>query len=195
MFKNWGDRWHQVPKSFKIFFYRALGLLIIWKIIYLGFLVPIGIPDVALTRSVGVEASNVLNFLTNANNFSSYSRVVKYTSEASVSFVTQQAIFFKGINIVSIENGCNGLELCVLYIGFIISLPAKIGRKLFFTFLGVIVIYLINIIRCAGIAWLYIYYPKHADFTHHYVFVFFVYAFIIGLWLVYTKKLTVYAKA
>ncbi len=193
MLTSFLNRWNQVPKPFKIFFFRALILLVFWKTIYLAFLLPMGVPDTALTKSIGVQTSNTLNVFTNTKDFSSNSKVVTYSTASGVQSKTQQAIYYHGYNIVSIEDACNGLELGVLYIGFLLALPAKINRKITFTLVGILVIYLVNVLRCVGITLVCIYYPKHADFTHHYIFTFVVYAFIIWLWLIYTKKLTSYA--
>jgi len=41
------------------------------------------------------------------------------------------------------------------------------------------------------VAYTIIYNPKYADFAHHYVFTFIVYALIIVLWLILVKKLKI----
>jgi exosortase/archaeosortase family protein len=90
----------------------------------------------------------------------------------------------------SVEDACNALELFVLYISFIWILPSTLKRKIWYTVLGVISIFVINVARCAGITYLIIFYPQYSEFAHHYIFAFVVYAFIIALWLAYSNKVT-----
>ncbi len=195
MFNRYLNKWHQIPSSFKTFFFRALTLFVIWKSIYLLFLMPIRVMDAPLTQSIGIGTAKTLNWVTNSVSFTSHSVVLKDQTETGIKLRTQQAVYYHQNNIVSIEDACNGLELCVLYIGFILCLPSTTSRKVIFSVVGIIIIYLVNIWRCAGLTLVYLYYPQNADFTHHYVFTFVVYAFIIWLWLLYTKKLTIYAES
>ena len=99
-------------------------------------------------------------------------------------------IYFHNDEVVAIEDTCNALELIVLYIGFIIALPARLRRKVTFILGGIIFIYIINVLRCAVVTYAILYYPSHADFAHHYVFTFAVYGAIIALWLVFANKLS-----
>lgn len=110
-------------------------------------------------------------------------------SDSGPSAAPLENIYIHDWNVVSIEDGCNGLELMVLYIGFIVCMPATLKRKVIFGIIGPLLIYVVNVLRCAGVAYIIIYYPKFADFAHHYVFTFVVYGFIIGMWLIFSKKL------
>ena len=188
------NQWRQVPQSFKIFFSRVIILSVIWKIAYLCFLLPYRIIDAPLTRSIGIQTANTLNWFSHSNSYTSNSILLNVNTALGVEMKPVQAIYYHNRNIVSIEDGCNGLELCLLYFGFIWCLPALPMRKLIFTVAGSFLIYCINVLRCAFLTMIYIFYPKYGDFAHHYLFTFAVYAFIILLWLLYSKKLTSYAK-
>jgi exosortase family protein XrtF len=183
------NKWNNVPTAVKQFVLRAVIILVAWKILYLVFLLPTRVLDKPLSYSVAVNATWVLNKYTHSADYTSKSETGNEPTDNGLTNMPLDNIYFHQTNIVSIEDGCNGLELFILYAGFIICMPALIRRKLIFIIGGIALIYWVNIIRCAWVAYIIIYYPQHADFAHHYVFTFIVYGFIIGLWLIFSKKL------
>ncbi len=87
-----------------------------------------------------------------------------------------------------VADACNGLELIVLHIGFLLCFPAVAARKWRFALWGILLICLMNIIRCGVLVLIYVHYRKMLDFSHHFVFTFIVYLAVFLLWFVYTKK-------
>lgn len=183
------NKWNNVPKAVKAFIFKALIILLVWKIVYLAFLLPTRLIDKPLTYSVGTATAWLLNVTTHSGDYSTQSVVANVATDAGLTPMPLQKVYFHGHDIVAIEDTCNALELFVLYAGFIICMPAKNLRKVLFIVGGILAIYMVNVLRCAGVAYLIIYDPKYADFAHHYVFTFIVYGFIIALWLIFSKKL------
>lgn len=184
------EKWKQIPKSVKIFLFKAIALLIIWKTVYLVFLLPTRVIDAPATYSVGVATAKALNFLSSSQQYTSKKEIVDLPSEFGIIAVNQQAIYLNNKKIVAIEDACNGIELFALYAGFILCLPALWVRKFSFIIMGLFAIYLVNIFRCAVITWVLLNHPSFFSFAHHYLFTFLVYIFIIWFWLLFTKKLT-----
>jgi len=182
--------WNKVPVAVKKFIFKAFAILVIWKVLYLAFLLPNRILDKPLTYSVGVATTWLLNTYTGSSDYSTRSEISNVATDQGYTPMPLQKIFFHQNNVVSIEDGCNALELFVLYTGFIICMPAKILRKTLFIIGGIIAIYITNVIRCAGVAYIILYHPRYANFAHHYVFTFVVYGLIIALWLIFSKKLS-----
>ena len=182
--------WNKVPVAVKRFIFKAFAILLIWKVLYLVFLLPTRLLDKPLTYSVGTATTWLLNTYTRSSDYSTRSEVSNVATDQGYTPMPLQKIFFHQNNIVSIEDGCNALELFVLYAGFIICMPAKILRKILFIVGGIIAIYITNVIRCAGVAYIILYHPRYADFAHHYVFTFVVYGLIITLWLIFSRKLS-----
>ena len=89
---------------------------------------------------------------------------------------------------MSIARQCNGLELIVLYLGFIICLPSSAKRMLIYSIVGIVVIYILNIIRAALLAVMYAESHSMTDFAHHYVFKIAIYAVVFYGWVLYMKK-------
>ncbi len=183
------DKWNKVPVAVKKFILRAVIILVAWKILYLVFLLPSRVVDKPLSHAVAGGAAWTLNKFTHSTNYSDKSEDGKVITDYGLTTMPLDNIYFRDDNVVSIEDPCNGLELFVLYAGFIICMPALIQRKVIFIVGGILLIHVINVLRCAGITYVTLYYPGNADFAHHYVFTFIVYAFIMGLWLIFSKKL------
>jgi exosortase/archaeosortase family protein len=191
MFASALSKWNQVPQAVKVFLLKAAIILVVWKVLYLAFLAPARTLDDPLTYSVGVLTAGALNLYTHSNDYASKGEVRSYKTGTGITgYIVEQAISFRNKAIVYIEDACNGLELFVLYLSFILILPAATRYKVLYCVLGVLAIYAVNVFRCALVAYMQIYYPAHVDFAHHYIFAFIVYAFIIGLWLAYSNKVT-----
>ena len=188
--KAYLSKWNEVPQAVKSFLLKALVILVVWKIVYLGFLSPARLLDQPLTASVGKLSAVALNLFTRSADYTSKPDVRDFVNGNESGRVVMQDIVFKGRAVGAVEDACNALELFVLYVSFIWILPSSLKRRIAYTVIGVAAIYIVNVARCAGITYMLIYYPQHADFAHHYIFAFIVYAFIIVLWLMYSNKVS-----
>jgi len=92
-----------------------------------------------------------------------------------------------GTSGVVIGNPCDGLSLFILYAAFLIVFNGKWHFKLIFSFVGIVVIHLLNVLRVMSLAMIVKYYPASLDFHHSYTFTLFVYSFIFLLWMLRIK--------
>ena len=155
---------------------------------YLFILLPGRVLDGPLTYGVGKGTIGTLNFITHSNDFSAEKGVIEHRENGGIRIEPIMQIDVQNRRTLSIADVCNGLELIVLYLGFIICFPAGSSRKLVFAGIGIILIYICNVLRCSSLVLIYLHYPAFLYFSHHYVFTFLVYAFIFCLWYVFTKK-------
>lgn len=161
---------NNIPVNVRKFLLRAIILVVCWELLYNLLLKPTGIPDDQLTRLVQWGSMHVLSIF--------YTDISSYES----------AIIINGEKAVSIARQCNGLELIVLYIGFIVCLPSTWKKMLAFGIIGTIVIYILNILRTAGLAAMYAHQHSMTDFAHHYLFKIVIYAVVFAGWVLYMKK-------
>lgn len=161
---------NSIPENVRPFIIRAAILIAAWELLYNFILKPSGIPDDQLTRIVQVGAMKLLSFF--------------YTDIGE----DDNVIILNGSRAVSIARQCNGLELIVLYLGFIFCLPTNPKRMILFGVIGVLVIYILNIIRTAVLAVMYDVNHSMTDFAHHYVFKIIIYAVVFLGWVLYMKK-------
>lgn len=159
-----------LPQSAKPFVIRALILFIGWKLLYHLLLERIGIPDEQLTVAVQIGTIKLL------------------TPFFDTVTPIDTSIIINGVRSVNIAPECNGLELIVLYVGFILCLPSSWKKMLAYIFIGSAVIYLLNLVRTALLAVMY--YQSHSmtEFAHHYAFKIIIYAVVFVGWLLYVRK-------
>ena len=170
-------KFYIIPKPIRAFLLRVIVVFIVWKVLYHTLLLPTQIPDAWLTHISAKGASILTSWL--------------YPSTAitvvQVADIAEQ-LFVNGKRTIGIAHNCNALELYVLYIGYIICRPAPIKKRLIYIILGIVIIYLLNIIRIAGLGWLYLEHPRMVDFAHKYAFKAVVYFTIYLLWNEYSKQ-------
>lgn len=177
-----------VPRSAVNFLIKALILFVVWKAAYFYILLPKRVLDDPLTQSVGMATKGVLNLFSASPHYTAIKTIEKVHGDKGVLSFSVVDIYRDGKMALSIWDPCNALEVMVLYAGFIICFPATLRRKLIFIPVGLILIYLLNIIRCASLVLIAIYYNAYLNFSHHFLFTFVVYAFIFLLWYFFTKN-------
>ena len=151
-----------------------------WKLAYHLLLFPIRFPDKALTGLTAQSTAFVYGIASGANV------EVKEGPKVRNTFFT--TLYINDRKAIGIADSCNGLELYVLYIGFLLCIPEKPSRKLLFITVGVLGIFVLNAFRCAGIAWLNLHYVSLVDFAHHYFFKMIIYALIFYTWVSFSRK-------
>ena len=178
------EKWKQIPGPVKSFLWKAMVLFIVWKALYLSILIPDRVLDKPITDAVGVSTARTLNFFSRPSDYSVRPGVnVKKDGEREDVMILSRG----HERVLSIADACNGLEVMVLYAGLILCLPSGKSRKALFILVGMVLIEVLNVIRCAGLALVYQYHPEYLDFSHHYLFTFVVYAFIFWLWYLFSK--------
>lgn len=159
-----------IPVNIRPFLLRAAIAIVAWEMLYNFILRPTGVPDDQLTAVVQWGAMKLLAWF--------------YTDVSAFNNI----IVLNGHRAVSIARQCNGLELIVLYLGFIICLPTNAKRMISYGIIGTIVIYILNIIRTAILAVMYVQSHSLSDFAHHYAFKIVIYAVVFLGWVLYMKK-------
>ncbi len=161
------------------FLLKLFGLVILWEIIYIYILKPLRIPDAFLTHILTASVTTCINVF-----FKLSSPVTWIVDNVHLADHIQQY----GKTILSIFDDCNGLDLYLIYLVFLILLPFSAKRKLKFSLIGIISIFIGNIIRCIGLYWIYVHYRGMFEFNHHYVFTIMMYLIILVCWIFFTRK-------
>lgn len=97
-------------------------------------------------------------------------------------------IVHNGEGILSVFEGCNGINVVIVYLSFILSFRAINQRTIWFAVLGIIIIHLSNLLR---IIMLYIVssaYQQFQYFVHKYLFTGFIYGIVLLLWILWIRK-------
>lgn len=100
-----------------------------------------------------------------------------------------QLIYSNKNPVLLIADGCNGLELYALFIGFIVAIPiGSFLKKTSFIILGTATLFFINVLRCVGLIELQMGLNKYFDFYHHFLFKLIMYSAIFYGWILYVNS-------
>lgn len=182
----------QFPPQVRIFLLRGLVLFGIWKFVYLFFWAQPRTLDGPLTNTVGSQSVWILNQVYQTNGFKATPVVAVTRMEGDYQIAKVSKIDKDGKHLLNIADDCNGLELFILYIGFILSMPASVKRKVIYLIGGVFIIHLVNLLRCVGLSALLMHWDRYFDLAHHYIFKIMVYSTIFVLWVRFSNNLSVF---
>jgi exosortase/archaeosortase family protein len=169
-----------LPVSIRSFLLKAIFIFIGWKLLYVFLLQPLRIPDAQLTDITAYSTQFVYTTFNNAPAVS-IQQELKEKQNLSVIYINDK----RGIGIA---DSCNGLELYVLYLGYLLCIPTN--RKRFFSFaiIGVGGIFVLNILRCYGLCIMALSHSSYTNFAHHYLFKIIIYTAIFLIWVQYSKN-------
>ena len=149
-------------------FLKASCFYIVWQILYDLYLLPDGRLDEFLALSVISNAKFLLTIL----GWKIYS--------------LDRLIYIDGYRSVEVLNDCNALSLMILYSGFIVSFGGTIYNKLKFLFIGVLTIYLLNVVRIMSFSIATVYFQQYWNLFHEFSPFLFFYPMVLFLWYRWT---------
>lgn len=91
---------------------------------------------------------------------------------------------------VRIVWSCTGLKQAFIFTCLIGLYKGEFFKKLWFIPLGLLVVYLINIIRITSISALVKFFPNQFELMHEYIFKYLFYVALFGLWVLWDEKIT-----
>lgn len=169
-----------IPSQVRSFLMKAFFLFVLWKLAYHLFLFNARVPDKQLTNLTAKFTAYLYQHI--------LQEPMVFTREVSNGLYPKTVLYVNNYRAIGIADGCNGLELFVLYLGFIACFATNFRRQIRFGLAGICTIFLLNGFRCLGLAYLFVHHYSYADFAHHYVFKSVIYLVILALWILYSKK-------
>jgi exosortase/archaeosortase family protein len=183
------DGFNEMPSQLRKFLKRAILIFILWELIYLFLLLPNRIIDKPLTNFTANLTCKLLNSYY-PNDLLTYSEQTKqvWLDATTTAYITN--IMMNNKKLIGIADGCNGFSLFILFIGFIIAYPNKrLNIKFSVSFLGIIIIFFANILRCFALGLIQKNIPNFVFFAHHYLFNIITYSIVFGIWIYYVRLL------
>jgi exosortase/archaeosortase family protein len=171
-----------IPTEISIFLVRALVIFICWKALYHFVLYPSRFPDEYITDATARIVTWVYN------GFLDGGKDVVFVP-GSADGIRRTTVLFNGTPRINIADSCNALELHVIYIAFLFCLRTTLKRQLKYLAIGVVTIFILNVLRCLALLWLSDNHIQFFHFAHHYLFYLIVYSYIFYLWYLYSKKI------
>ncbi|MBC7651751.1 MAG: hypothetical protein H7101_08380 [Deinococcales bacterium] len=177
--------WQEIPASVRKFLITSIILFTIWKVCYHLYLKPTRLIDIPLTVQTANNTQQLLQAIYPNFNFTNEQRLPKEKIDFFGVYIMKDSK-----KIIGIFDPCNALEVFVIYIGLIICLPSNFKRMALYIVLGIVGLYILNILRCTFLGILNINRSVYVDFAHHYLFTMVVYIGIFLGWASYIKQST-----
>lgn len=108
--------------------------------------------------------------------------------ELSITFLVNSKIVSK------IIEGCTSISIMILFLAFIIAFTGTIKNTIWFSVVGLILIYAANIFRIVFMTLAVYHYPKLSDMLHDFVFPGIIYGMVFLLWIVWVRKYAIISK-
>jgi exosortase family protein XrtF len=168
------------PKKNKMLrFVLIFGLsMIFWFIAYELYLKQLSIPDKYLTKALSQHVCMITEWT---------GKTCSYTDANKPG---ETYIFIEPLlrQTIRIGNSCNGLEIYIIFVLFIIAYPGRWQYKFPYIFGGLTIIYSINVLRTYWLTMMAYYKYPHYDIFHRYVFIVLVYGLVFSLWMIWANK-------
>lgn len=92
--------------------------------------------------------------------------------------------------IIEVFEGCNGVNVMVVFISFLIAFRGPGKATIIYLLLGLGVIYLLNLLRVMGLYWVALYYPMSLYYFHKFFFTGALYAVVFLIWYFWVKRVS-----
>lgn len=159
-----------IDKNLLIIFAKAMFLYALWYFVYELWLVPGGKFDPWMNESVAYGGWLFVRAL-------GYDGCIDGTD-----------ICVNIVSTVKVNTGCNGFEIYCIFAGFIIIFGGKFWNTFIYIFIGVIILYISNILR-VGLLAIDHYKRLHLfTFNHKFTYVVIIYSIVFVLWYVWIIK-------
>lgn len=96
-------------------------------------------------------------------------------------------LFFGSKHLLNVGHECNALEVFVIFTGFVVCFPSSLKSKVLFIPMGILIIYMLNILRILLLTLMAHYTPEYIDFNHKYTFNIIIHGVVFFLWHYWSK--------
>ena len=103
-------------------------------------------------------------------------------------------VILNGVYLADIIEGCNAVSVMILFVSFVAAFSGKLKETTLFIILGVLSIYVLNVIRIAFLTVLLFYFPKQNHLLHGVIFPLIIYGYVFILWIFWINRFSKYAK-
>lgn len=159
---------------------RFLGVFlvsyIVLSLVYGLWIESLGDTPDAMTREVSREVVDIL-------------RTIGYNATLEQNPSGPTMFLFNGTQkVLNVFEGCNGLNVMIVFVSFVLAFGGVPKRMLLFIVMGFMVIHLANLARILWLFWLSAVDAKLFYYFHKYVFTAVIYVIVFGLWWLWVTR-------
>lgn len=166
-------------KEFKptlVFLGKFIGFYVIVNLLYGLFITSYGKAPDPITQFVTAQCSWILS----AAGWPSYA--LDHATKATTLIVYEEHAR------IAVYEGCNGINVMVIFIGFLLAFGPYIRAMAWFIPAGLLTIHIGNLARIILLFWVAVYSPDHLYLLHKYFFTAIIYVVVFLLWIVWVRK-------
>ena len=160
-----------------LFLVKFIVLYLIGNIvygIYITYFYPY--PD-PITSLVTEQSSSILN-------------VLGYNTDTSIQTGKPNVLVsLSGRSVIAVFEGCNGLNVMIIFVAFILAFGPLTKKILWFLTAGLIVIHIANLFRVIVLFFIALSNPDYLYFLHKYFFTAFLYLIVFVFWYFWVSKM------
>jgi exosortase family protein XrtF len=93
-------------------------------------------------------------------------------------------------SVLSVYEGCNSINVMIVFVSFISAFGGKVKRMAWFIPLGLVLIYAANLARVTGLFFIAEYWQEYFYYVHKYAFTAFIYLIVFILWWWWIEKIS-----
>lgn len=160
-----------------IFLIKFFGIYLVGNLIYGAWITDWHPQPDPLTHLVTEQSASVIRVLGHAVE------VHDYPDKPTTYIQLRQS------SIISVYEGCNGLNVAIVFLAFLLAFGPYTKAMIWFAPLGLLVIHVANLARIILLFMVSLHEPDYLYFTHKYLFTAFIYLFVFLLWIWWVAKL------
>jgi len=134
-----------------------------------------------------VQIQSLYNYLTNLAYENSVC-LLRIMTDNNIKTNSSSRTIWYGSGSIYISSGCSGLKQFLQWIVLILIFPGPYRHKLWFMPVGLLLLYIFNVLRIIGLTFVHNYSPSYWNFFHLYFFRFLFYGIIFVLWVIWVEK-------
>jgi exosortase family protein XrtF len=91
--------------------------------------------------------------------------------------------------VLNIYEGCNGINVFIVFSAFIIAFHGDTKKSLWFVPLGIFILHVSNLLRIIFLYWTAVNFHRYFYYVHKYIFTGIIYAVVFALWIIWVYQL------
>jgi exosortase family protein XrtF len=156
---------------------KFLGIYILGNVLYGLYIASYQPSPDPLTREVTQQSSWCLNAA------GELTTVRDHAERASIAIVRKDDV------VISVFEGCNGLNVMIIFVAFVVAFGGPRNTMLWFIPLGLVIIHLVNLLRVGLLYVTALHFQSYFYYVHKYFFTAILYVIIFILWAIWVLRI------
>lgn len=91
--------------------------------------------------------------------------------------------------VVNVFEGCNGINVMIVFIAFVVAFGGRLRKMLWFIPAGILIIHMANLLRVGGLYLVAAYFQPYFYYVHKYAFTASLYVIVAVLWWWWSERI------